>query len=135
MSAGKGEELTSLLDKVKNLDLEEKVLFLGLREDIPSILQAFDIFIMPSIYEGLPVSSIEAQASGLKCVLSDSISFESNVTGNVEFLSLEKSATEWAEEISKMLSYDRTDTSEKIKNAGYDIMTTAQQLTDFYLGL
>ena len=69
----------------------------------------------------------------MKCVLSDSISFESNVTGNVEFLSLEKSATEWAEKISEMLTYDRKDTSEKIKKAGYDIMTTAQQLTDFYL--
>lgn len=135
VSAGKGEELNSLLDKVNHLDLEKKVLFLGLRDDISKLLQAFDIFVMPSVYEGLPVSSIEAQASGLKCILSDSISFESNVTGNVEFLSLEKSAKEWAEEISEMLPYDRNDTSDKIKNAGYDIMTTAQQLTDFYLNI
>lgn len=135
VSAGKGEELTNLLNKAKNLNLEKKALFLGLRGDIPNILQVFDVFVMPSVYEGLPVSSIEAQASGLKCVLSDSISQESNVTGNVEFISLDNTAKEWVEQISKMLPYDRVDTSEKISQAGYDIKTTAQQLTDFYINL
>ena len=135
VSAGKGEELNSLLDKANHLDLEKKVLFLGLREDIPIILQAFDIFIMPSIYEGLPVSSIEAQASGLKCVLSDSISYESNVTGNVEFLSLEKSAKEWADKIISMLPYERIDTSSNIVSAGYDIHVIASYLTKYYISI
>lgn len=135
VSAGKGEELNSLLDKANHLDLEKKVLFLGLREDIPKILQAFDIFIMPSVYEGLPVSSIEAQASGLKCLLSDVITRETDITGNVEFLSLDKSSKEWAEQISKMLPYERKDTSSKIIESGYDIKTTSKQLTEFYLNI
>lgn len=132
VSAGKGEELTNLLNKAKNMHLEKKVLFLGLRGDIPNILQAFDIFVMPSLYEGLPVSSVEAQASGLKCVLSDSISQESDVTGNVKFLSLKKSAKEWTEEIAQMLPYERIDTSSDIASAGYDIRIIASYLTKFY---
>lgn len=135
VSAGKGFEIDNVIEKAKQLGLEDKVVFLGLRNDVPNILQAFDIFIMPSIYEGLPVSSIEAQASGLKCVLSDSISNESNVTGNVRFISLDKSAKEWAEQIISMLPYDRVDTSKQIAAAGYDIKTTAKQLTEFYLNI
>lgn len=135
VSAGKGEELDSLLNKVEKLGLKEKVLFLGLRNDIPKILQAFDVFVMPSVYEGLGIAAIEAQASGLKCILSDSIPCDTEITDNVEFFSLDESPKMWAEKISEMLTYDRTNTSEKIKKAGYDIMTTAQQLTDFYLGL
>ena len=129
------EKNDKIKEKAKQLKLENKVIFLGLRNDVQKVLQAFDIFIMPSIYEGLPVSSIEAQASGLKCVLSDSISNEANVTGNVRFISLDKSAKEWAEQIVSMLPYDRIDTSRKIAEAGYDIKTTAKQLTDFYLTL
>lgn len=135
MLVGDGELKQSIIQKVNTLCLNENVIFTGVRSDVSELLNVFDLFLMPSFHEGLPVSIIEAQASGLKCLLSDVITKETDITGNLEFLSLKKSAKEWAEEISKMLSYDRTDTSEKIKKAGYDIMTTAQQLTDFYLGL
>lgn len=135
VSAGKGIEIDNLIEKARQLGLDNRVMFLGLRSDIEKVLQTFDMFIMPSLYEGLGIATIEAQASGLKCILSDSIPCETAITENVKYFSLDKSAKEWAEQIINMLSYERVDTSEKIKKAGYDIMTTAQQLTDFYLGL
>lgn len=132
---GDGELKHSIIQKVNSLCLNDNVIFTGVRSDVSEILNVFDLFLMPSFYEGLPVSIIEAEASGLKCLLSDVITRETDITGNVEFFSLDESPKMWAEKISEMLTYDRTDTSEKIKKAGYDIMTTAQQLTDFYLGL
>lgn len=94
---GNGELLDSVKNKVKELDLERKVLFLGERDDVYRILQAFDLVLFPSLYEGLPFSLIEAQASGLKIFSSDRVSHEVDVTGNVFFLSLNKSAHSWAE--------------------------------------
>lgn len=135
ISVGRGIELEKNKKLASDLDIADKVVFLGIRDDVYRLMQAFDVFVMPSIYEGLPVSAIEAQASGLMCVLSDSISSETDITGNVEFFSLDKSVKEWAKKISEMIPYDRKDTYERIKKAGYDIMTTAKQLTDFYLEL
>lgn len=135
VSAGKGDELDNIKQKAKQSGIENKVIFLGLRKDVPNVLQAFDIFIMPSMYEGLPVSAIEAQAAGLKCLLSDVITAETNVTGLVAFMSLNDSALSWAKTIQSMLPYERTDTSAQIRNAGYDIQAAADYLTNFYLDL
>lgn len=135
LSVGSGIGLESLKEKSKKLGLENKVMFLGLRNDVSKIVQCFSIFVMPSIYEGVPVSAIEAQASGLKCLMSDTISKETDVTGNVEFMSLEKSPKEWAEKIVSMLPYERKNTQQKIIDAGYDIKSTAEWLTDFYIKL
>lgn len=132
---GDGELKQSIIEKVNTLCLNDKVIFTGIRSDVPDLLNVFDIFLMPSFHEGLPVSIIEAQASGLKCLLSDVITRETDITGNVEFLSLDKSSKEWAEQISKMLPYDRKDTSSKIIESGYDIKTTSKQLTEFYLNI
>ena len=117
------------------MNIDDSVIFTGVRSDIFELLNAFDLFIMPSFYEGLPVSVIEAQASGLKCLLSDTITKEVDITGNVEFMSLEKSPKEWAEKIVSMLPYERKNTQQKIIDAGYDIKSTAEWLTDFYIKL
>lgn len=130
--AGTGIKMDDYKQKAIDLGIENKVKFLGLRSDVSDVLQGFDVFVMPSVYEGLPVSSIEAQASGLRCFLSDTISKECNITGNVSFLSLEKSANEWAKEISNYIVYERTTYDNEIAKAGYDIITTANYLTDFY---
>lgn len=132
---GNGKNFELVKEKVKLLDLENKVIMTGVRDDVNEILQTFDIFVFPSIYEGLPVSVIEAQASGLKCLLSDTVTKEVDITGNVEFMSLEKSPKEWAEKIVSMLPYERKNTQQKIVDAGYDIKSTAEWLTDFYLKL
>lgn len=96
---GEGVLKSELEQQVQNLGLQDNVLFLGRRDDMDKIYSAMDIFIMPSLFEGFSISIMEAQANGLKCYTSANVSRESNVIGNVEFLSLEKSAKEWAKKI------------------------------------
>lgn len=132
---GDGVELENNKQKAKDLNLEDKIIFTGIKSNINEYLQAFDVFVMPSIYEGLPVSTIEAQATGLKCIISDAVSKECDVTSNVEFVSLQESANDWAKKIDSILPYDRENTSSKIISAGYDIEATSNWLTDFYIAL
>lgn len=135
VSAGQGSEYDCLVSKSKALNIENDVFFLGLRDDINVVVQLFDVFVFPSVYEGLGIATIEAQASGLKCLLSDTIPKEVDITGNVEFMSLGNSPREWAEKIKTMLPYKRENTKQKIIESGYDIKTTVDYLTKFYLQL
>lgn len=130
---GKGDLKEEIENKVKNLGLSNKVLFLGMRSDVSNLMQAMDVFVMPSYFEGLPLVGIEAQASGLKCIMADTITKEINITDNVEFLPLTESAERWAKEILKYNSYTRDNTKEKIEQAGYDIKAIADWLQEFYL--
>lgn len=132
---GTGENIEFIRTQISDLGLDNNVILTGVRSDAYDLLQAFDLFVFPSIYEGLPVTVIEAQAAGLKCLLSDTITNEVDITGLVEYMSLNSPVSEWAKKILDMVPYDRIDTSEKIAQAGYDIKTTAQQLTDFYINL
>lgn len=108
------------------------VLLLGTRNDIPELLQAADVFAFPSHFEGLPVTMIEAQAAGLPCVMSDTITDECIVTDLVTPLPIDDPKA-WAEEILKKRSTVRTDRLAEIQAAGYDITTAAEKLTRFYL--
>lgn len=93
---GEGSLENEIKTKVKEYNLEHNISFLGVREDIPEVLKAIDVFLMPSLYEGLPISAVEAQAAGNKLVLADTISKETKLTENVQFLSLDNSADYWA---------------------------------------
>lgn len=88
---GTGPDRELIREKVKEYHLENKVVFMGSREDIPEILQAIDVFVFPSLYEGLGIAAVEAQAAGIPCILSDQVPVECRMTQNVEFLSLKKS--------------------------------------------
>lgn len=132
---GAGVELENNLNKAKELGLEERVIFTGIKSNVNEYMQAFDIFVMPSIYEGLPVSTVEAQAAGLKCLLSDGISKDCIITDNVEYLSLNDSVRDWANKVNSLIEYNRIDTTNQIKSAGFDIETTANWLVDFYFKL
>lgn len=111
---------------------EGSVRFLGVRKDVPDLLQAADVFAFPSIFEGLPVTMIEAQAAGLPCVKSDTVTDECIVTDLVRSLPIDDPKP-WAEAILSMKNTPRTDRLGDIQKSGYDITTAAEKLTRFYL--
>lgn len=131
---GKNDNNPEVERRVKELSLEKNVIVTGVRSDISDLLQSLDIFLFPSLHEGLPVTLIEAQASGLKILASDTITNEVAITDNVEFMSLNKSAKAWADRIMKYSDgYERKDTSQEIVAAGYDIQQSTKWLESFYL--
>jgi glycosyltransferase involved in cell wall biosynthesis len=133
---GEGDLQGSIQKKVYNLGLDNNVIFTGVRSDIPELFQAMDMFVFPSLYEGLGIVLIEAQASGLPCVVADTIPKEALIIENVEQVSLTKSPEIWREAILQRIdSYDRISTYAKIKNCGYDIEESRSWLQEFYLGL
>ena len=135
MLVGEGELKTSIQDKVKILGLEDYVIFTGLRSDVNELLQAMDVFLFPSLYEGLPVSIIEAQAAGLPCLISDKVPIECKKTDLVYQLSLEDSVNTWADKIHELSYVTRRDTYEEIKQSGFDIVENAKWLENFYINL
>lgn len=129
-----GRLMDEIKQKVSSLGLQNDVLFLGFRNDINELMQAMDVFVLPSLWEGLPFTLVEAQAAGLPCVISDVISDESIVTDLIKKESLKQSAEIWAKKILNV--YDETtrkDTAYLVKDAGFDIETSAQWLQEFYL--
>ena len=133
MIVGVGELNSHLKDKVRSLELDKSVVFTGARADVPALLSAMDVFVFPSLWEGLPVTVIEAQAAGLPIVCSDSVTKEVVVTDLVEMLPLSQSAEAWATSVLQKKNISRNaDVKEKIVAAGYDIHTTARWLEMFY---
>lgn len=127
---GNGETEQQIRDKVKKIGLKECVIFAGVRSDIPQILSAMDVFLFPSLYEGMPNTVIEAQAIGLPCVISDTITRETDITGLVEYLSLDDSAKYWADTVIKHATDPkRKDTADDFKKKGYSIENVAEEFT------
>ena len=128
---GEGDLRPAMEEQIKSLGLQEKVILTGIRQDVPDLLQMTDVFLFPSIYEGLPLSVIEAQSVGLKCLLSDRITKEVVVTDLVEQMPLEESKEAWAEK-AVMLSapYKRRDTYAEVAKAGYDVSALAKWYGD-----
>ncbi len=96
---GEGPTQKTIEQKVSDLKLQEKVLFLGSRPDVPVLLQGMDVFILPSRFEGLPIVGVEAAISGLPCLFSDNISQEVKITENCKFYSIHEDPELWAKEI------------------------------------
>ena len=128
---GDGPRKETVVELVKNLDLEDSVKFLGVRSDISDLMQAMDVFLLPSIFEGLPVVGIEAQATGLPCLFSDAITKEICLTPNSERLSLDKE-NDWIEAIEKLKGCRNMDIS-PLKKSGYSVQNEAEKLKKFYL--
>ena len=102
MLVGDGKDRMKIEKKVKSLGLVDNVVFMGVRNDVNDIFQAMDIFVFPSLYEGLPVTMIEAQAAGLPCVISDHVPKECIITtGLVTVKKLSDTPKEWAQYILK----------------------------------
>ena len=129
-----GEGAEKIKEKVTSLGLENSVIFTGLRTDVPDMLQAMDIFVFPSLYEGLGIVAIEAQASGLPCLISDKVPLECKKTDLVQQIKLLESPEVWARAVINAAKETvRTDTSKQIKAAGYDIAENAVRLMKYYL--
>ena len=132
---GTGELEADIRSLVKALDIEKAVVFTGIRRDIPEFLNAFDVFFLPSRYEGLPVVGIEAQAVGLPCLMSDAVTKDTAITPLVEFFPLHADIEAWAQ---KLLSYEHTQKRpypDLLRASGFDIHHAAQDLCCWYENL
>lgn len=128
---GQGDLEEEIKEKVKKLNLTSAVKFLGLRSDIPQLMQAMDLFLFPSLFEGLPVVLVEAQAAGLRCITSTGVTPEAKITNQVEFISLKQSSKEWANQIINEETR-RVNSVEVLVDKGYDSTTNMKWLRDFY---
>ena len=133
-SAGTNIEKT-LREKVTRMNLTERVLFMGTREDISGWYQAMDVFLLPSLYEGLGIAAIEAQCSGLPCVLSTRVPEEAKIIKETCFLSLQDPLSAWAERILSFRGTVRRNAVEEIRKAGFEIQEQAAKYQNFILSL
>lgn len=128
---GTGPLEQEIKKQTKKLKQEDKVLFLGNRNDVNLLLNCFDILVFPSIFEGLPVSLVEAQANGLPILASKNISKEIDITETINFLSIEENPKFWAKEILKTKT-KRNNTEQKLFNSNYSIQSTIKHLINIY---
>lgn len=132
--AGDGDLMERTKMKVEGLGLSDCVRFLGVRSDINKILLASNVFLFPSLYEGLPVTLVEAQASGIRCVISDAVPDDCLITKNVDVVPLSDTAGVWADAVLKYDDgYKRRDTYSTIAEHGFDIKENAEWLEEFYI--
>ena len=131
---GSGELEQQIKEKSNKLGIKDAVQFLGVRQDIPQLMQAMDVFLFPSHYEGLGIVLIEAQATGLRCIASDAVPSEAKITELLTLLSLRQPKEEWVNEILKYSGgYAREDASIQIIEARYDCTAAARSLQEYYL--
>jgi len=131
---GDGELRTQIQNQILDLGLKKKVILTGVVSNVNEYLQAMDMFVFPSIFEGLPVTVIEAQATGLPCIISDRITKEVNISTLVKSISLNASEELWAETIINYQSnVNRHDMYQDVVKAGYDIETSRLWLEEFYI--
>lgn len=138
---GEGPLQAELKEQAQKQPFGGAVQFLGSRKDISELLQGMDVFVFPSLYEGLPVTLVEAQAAGLAVVMSDTVTEEIVLTDLVECLNLNETIEDWTERIllqkdtHNSLERKSVDRMKQLKAAGYDIQETAGWLQRFYIGL
>lgn len=128
---GDGNELKNVKDKAKKYGVEDNVIFAGSRNNIDEYMNMFDIFLFPSIYEGLGIVGVEAQASGLPVIASDKIPKTICVTNNVSFIKLNEKLL-WCKEIEKKKYFKRKIYTQEIKKNGFDILDTANDIRVMY---
>ena len=130
---GKGELEDRIKEKVKKLGIQDSVIFYGLSNNCPELMQAMDVFVLPSHFEGLPLVGIEAQAAGLKVITSSNVSQQMRITNNVEFISLDKNSKLWAEMINQYsIGYNRDNVIDEIEKNGYGIKGVSIKMKSYY---
>lgn len=133
---GNGELEEKIRKKCADKGLRDKVIFAGVRSDIPAVLSAMDVFVFPSLYEGMPNTVIEAQATGLPCVISDTITKEAKITDLVRYTSLNNSVGSWALELlqQEFEKRNREQYNSVARKQGYDIKQCVSQFVETIFG-
>lgn len=132
---GAGENEDKIKKQVEKLNLQKQVSFLGIRTDVGDLYQGMDAFVFPSLFEGLPVVLVEAQAASLPCLVSDSVTNEIKITNKIIFKELNASSDEWANALKSTLSsfQTRINETDNINKAGYNIKKVSKKLESLYL--
>lgn len=130
---GDGPLKSEMIQYSKDIGIFDRVIFTGIRSDVNEIIQAMDIFIFPSMFEGLPVTLVEIQTSGLRCLMSDKVPTEAILTEDLIFIKkLSEPPEVWAKELLSLSNYERKNCVDEIKSHKYDIKETSKWLEDFY---
>ena len=131
---GEGDLRSALENEAMKQEISERVYFLGFRDDIPDLLQAADLLLMPSLFEGLTIAAVEAQCSGIQCFFSDQLAVETILTGNAQMIPLDECI--WIEKIIDFAHNmnERRDQSIEITNAGYSLIDQIRILEQLYSG-
>lgn len=131
---GDGELREKMMKKVSMNNINNKVIFTGIRSDVPEILQAFDVLLFPSLFEGLPGVVLESQAAGLPCLISKNITNEVRLTNLVKYIPLDKNTEYWAKKTIEFgINTVRSNKFDEIAEAGFDIKSVSKTYQDFYI--
>lgn len=136
---GTGEKIDEIKNLVKKSMIRDNVIFTGVIDNVADYLSAFDVMLLPSLYEGLPMVVIEWQIAGLPCIVSDTVTKECAITPLVQFESLEEKPERWARNIEDIPLQDREKNKDllfgSVRKAGYDIQFGAERLRNIYIDL
>jgi glycosyltransferase involved in cell wall biosynthesis len=134
--AGQGPLMDNIRRKVKYLKLDKNIIFLGQVNNVNELYQAFDVFLLPSLSEGLPVVGVEAQSSGLLCIFSNDMTKETKILESTIFMSLKTSPKIWAKVLLKLLNnHKRIDTTKEMTNGGFNIIQESKKMEEVYIEL
>lgn len=130
---GDGELRPQIETAISRKGLNNAVVMTGVQPNVWDYYQAMDVFVFPSVYEGLPVSMVEAQTSGLPCCVSANVPEETAITNLVEFIPLENGAAHWADRVLHRAKDPRRNMQQEMEQAGFDVSATSKWLEDFYM--
>lgn len=129
MLIGEGELRDQVKEQAKQLGIDSKIQFMGIRSDINELYMAMDVLVFPSLYEGLPNVIVEAQTTGLPCLISNTISKEVELTPGAVSTSLSETASSWANKAIELSKHQRKDNRSIMREKGYDIRNTVEEIT------
>ena len=133
---GQGPLMNEIKQKVETLGISDSVKFLGQRDDVNELYQVFDVFLLPSLYEGLPVVGVEAQATGNLCILSDFMTQETKILDTTKFISLDMKTEDWVSIIlDNYIKFKRHDTTDEITKNNFNIKKETSELENKYVEL
>ena len=133
---GQGNLKENIIEKIKYLGLQDYVIFTGQTTNVSDYYNAMDIFVLPSLYEGLPVVGIEAQANGLLCEFSTDMTKETKVLNTTKFISLKETAKKWAEIILEdYKNFKRKNSFDEMTKKNFNIKEEAKKLEKYYINL